>query len=44
MRTTDHRIGLKFHQSTEVTKGGLDTVIQPLTAARQAEALVGQEA
>lgn len=44
MRITDHRIGLKVHQLTRVLDGDLDVLIQPLTAAQQAEALAAQAA
>ncbi len=44
MRITDHRIGLKVHQLSDVLNGGLDVMIEPLTAASQAEALAAQAA
>ena len=44
MRITDHRIGLKVHQLTDVLNGSLDVMIEPLTAALQAEALAAQAA
>ena len=39
MRVTDHRIGLKVHQLTQVLDGNLDVLIAPLAAARRAEIL-----
>ena len=44
MRITDHRIGLKVHQLTDVLNGNLDVMIKPLTAAQQAEALAAHAA
>ena len=44
MRITDHRIGLKVHQLTDVLNGSLDVMIEPLTAAHQAAALAAQVA
>ncbi len=44
MRITDHRIGLKVHQLTQVLDGGLDVLVEPLRAAEQAEALRPQAA
>ena len=44
MRITDHRIGLKVHQLTQVLDGALDVLIEPLRAAEQAEALRSQAA
>ena len=44
MRITDHRIGLKVHQLTQVLDGDLDILINPLTAAQRAEALAAQAA
>ena len=44
MRITDHRIGLKVHQLTDVLNGNLDIMIKPLTAAHQAEAMAAQAA
>ncbi len=44
MRITDHRIGLKVHQLTQVLNGDLDVLIDPLTAAQQAAALAAQAA
>lgn len=44
MRITDHRIGLKVHQLTQVLDGGLAILIEPLQAASQAEALAAQAA
>ena len=42
MRITDHRIRLKVHQLTQVLDGDLDVLINPLTAAQQAEAMAAQ--
>ena len=44
MRITDHRIGLKVHQLMDVLNGNLDIMIEPLTAAHQADALAAQAA
>ena len=44
VRITDHRIGLKVHQLTQVLDGGLDILIEPLIAAQQSEALAKQAA
>ena len=44
MRITDHRIRLKVHQLARVLDGSLDILIEPLTAAQQAEALASQAA
>ena len=44
MRITDHRIGLKVHQLTQVLDGALDVLIKPLTTAQQAEELASQAA
>lgn len=44
MRITDHRIRLKVHRLTDVLNGDLDIVIEPLTAASQAEVLAAQGA
>ena len=44
MRVTDHRIGLKVHQLTQVLDGDLDILIEPLTAAQQTEALAAHAA
>ena len=44
MRITDHRIGLKVHQLTQVLDGELDILIEPLTAAQQTEALAAHAA
>ena len=44
MRITDHRIGLKVHRLADVMNGSLDIMIEPLTAAQQAEALAAQAA
>ena len=44
MRITDHRIGLKIHQLTQVLDGDLDVLIEPLTTAQQAEELAAQAA
>ena len=44
MRITDHRIGLKVHQLSQVLDGSLDILIEPLTAAQQAESLAAQAA
>ncbi len=44
MRVTDHRIGLKIQQLTQVLGGDLDMLIDPLTAAHQAQALAAQAA
>ncbi len=44
MRITDHRIGLKVHQLTEVMNGNLDVMIEPLIGAHQAAALADQAA
>lgn len=44
MRITDHRIGLKVHQLTQVLDGDLDVLIEPLTTAQQAEELAAQAA
>ncbi|NLF26186.1 MAG: peptide chain release factor 1 [Deltaproteobacteria bacterium] len=40
-RITDHRIGLTLHNLPEVMEGDLDTLIDPLVAYYQAEALKG---
>ena len=40
-RITDHRIGLTMYQIDAVMKGDLDTLIEPLNAHYQAEALKG---
>lgn len=40
-RVTDHRIGLTIYQLDAVMKGALDTIIEPLNAHYQAEALKG---
>ncbi len=42
MRITDHRIGLKVHQLSQVLDGNLDVLIKPLAAAGQAEALAAK--
>jgi peptide chain release factor 1 len=42
-RITDHRIGLTTHNITEVMKGDLDCLIQPLIAHFQAESLKAQQ-
>lgn len=42
-RITDHRIGLTTHNITEVMKGDLDCLVQPLNAHFQAEALKAQQ-
>ncbi|MCC6138843.1 MAG: peptide chain release factor 1 [Bdellovibrionaceae bacterium] len=42
-RITDHRIGLTTHNITEVMKGHLDALVQPLIAYFQAEALKAQQ-
>ena len=42
MRITDHRIGLKVHQLSQVLDGNLDVLIKPLAAAGQAEALAAR--
>lgn len=39
MRVTDHRIGLKVHQLTQVLDGDLDVLIEPLSTAHAAQAL-----
>lgn len=44
MRITDHRIGLKVHQLTQVLNGHLDMLIDPLATAQEAEALAAQAA
>lgn len=44
MRITDHRIGLKVHQLTQVLGGALDLLIEPLGAAAQAELLASAAA
>ena len=44
MRVTDHRIGLKVHQLTQVLDGNLDVLIEPLSAALQAEILAANSA
>ncbi|MDE0110265.1 MAG: peptide chain release factor 1 [Bryobacterales bacterium] len=44
MRITDHRIGLKVHQLTQVLDGDLDVLIEPLTTAQQADELAAQAA
>lgn len=40
-RTTDHRIGLTLHQLEAILDGNLDSIIDPLQAHFQAEALRG---
>jgi len=42
-RMTDHRIGLTLHSLTEIMKGDLDPVVQPLITHYQTEALKAQE-
>ncbi len=42
-RITDHRIGLTVHNLVEVVKGDFDTVIDPLVAHFQAEAMKSAE-
>ncbi len=44
MRITDHRIGLKVHQLTEVLNGHLDVMVEPLIAAHHAAALAEEAA
>lgn len=43
-RVTDHRIGLTLYQVDSVMKGGLDLLVEPLTAYYRAEALKAQSA
>jgi len=42
-RVTDHRIGLTLYQIESIMDGGLDVVIDALTAADQAERLKGEQ-
>ena len=44
MRITDHRIGLKVHQLSQVLDGDLDILIEPIRTVLQAEALGSQAA